>query len=419
MSLNGFTSKPWKRPIQVVVSAVVVGTALATGIYRQQVKGEPAHVALPFKSEVKIEVRDGYRYITSNGIPNHLVGQFPGRGNPNRISPQTYTFRVPLLPKPASGPMRGQLFGVAVNGIVFDPGTAELWNNDFRWHYEALSGMIGSRNAVGVDENLAHVQPNGAYHYHGLPHGLLHKLDDTHKMALVGWAADGYPIYSHDCYSSPNDPKSSLKEMKSSYRLKKGNRPGGDGPSGPYDGSFASDYEFVKGSGDLDEYNGRVGVTPEFPKGTFYYVLTDDFPFVPRQFKGEPDASFSKGGRGGPGGSGGFGGGPGGQGGRGPGGPGGFGGPGQMGPPRGMMPGDALAEYLGLSEAQKFKYAEFNKVVEALGAENFATPEFSRLKLTPEQIHRIGTGGKLREVLSADQIRTLEANRRQGGPPPE
>jgi hypothetical protein len=48
----------------------------------------------------------------------------------------------------------------------------------------------------------------------------------------------------------------------------------------------------VAGSGDLDECNGRTGPTPEFPGGTYHYVLTDDFPFVPRLWRGTPDGSF-------------------------------------------------------------------------------------------------------------------------------
>ncbi|MFX8999754.1 YHYH protein, partial [Acinetobacter baumannii] len=89
--------------------------------------------------------------------------------------------------------MRGIAPGVAINGVPFDPGTAELWNNDMRWHYEALSGLIPTQGGLGVDANNAHVQPNGAYHYHGLPMGLLNQLNYTTHMTLVGWAADGYP----------------------------------------------------------------------------------------------------------------------------------------------------------------------------------------------------------------------------------
>jgi hypothetical protein len=247
-------------------------------------------------SECKIEVKSGYRYIESNGIPNHSTGQFPNQGNPNSIRAQSYKRRVPVVPRPGHGEHRGYEFGVAINGVMFDPGTAELWNNDRRWHYEALSGVMVSHGSLGMDQNLAHVQPNGAYHYHGLPMGLLNKLDYRNHVVLVGWAADGYPIYGPYGYTDPLDSRSRIKELKSSYRLKSGTRPsGGDGPGGAYDGSFAQDYEYVAGLGDLDEYNGRTGVTVEFPKGTFYYVLTSSWPFVPRMFRGDPDESFAKG----------------------------------------------------------------------------------------------------------------------------
>jgi hypothetical protein len=208
---------------------------------------------------------------------------------------------------------------------MFDPGTAEFWNNDPRWTYEALTGMMVSRGSLGIDSNFAHVQPTGAYHYHGLPMGLLERLGYRSKMVLVGYAADGYPIYGPYCYTNANDQRSGLKMLKSSYRLKSGSRSSGNnGPGGIYDGSFAQDYEYVKGLGDLDEYNGRTGVTPEYPEGTFYYVLTDKWPFIPRIFRGTPDSTFSKG----P---------PGGGGGGRPGGgrPRGFGGPGNGGPPGG------------------------------------------------------------------------------------
>lgn len=271
-------------------------------------------------SEVKIEVKEGFRCIDSNGIPDHSTGQFPNRNNPNRIAPQSYHFRVPVEPKPASSGQPAQLFGVALNGVVFEPGTAEMWNGDFRWRYEALTGLFGGRGKLGADDSLAHVQPNGAYHYHGLPMGFLNKRDYKNKMTLIGYAADGYPIYGPYVYSDNKDPKSPLKMVRSGYRIKNGDRPGGEsGPGGAYDGSFASDYEFVKGNSELDEYNGRTGVTPEYPEGTFYYVLTDNWPFIPRKFRGTPDPSFRKG----PGGAGG----PGGR----PGRPGGFGRPG--GPP--------------------------------------------------------------------------------------
>jgi hypothetical protein len=194
---------------------------------------------------------------------------------------------------------------VALNGVVFDPGTAEIYQDGDRsspWRYEALlsNTEMGTtpriRTGLGLDTSHAHVQPNGAYHYHGLPTLLMERLSGGEKkMTHVGWAADGYPVYAVHAPAKAEDASSPLRAMKSSYRLKKTARPGGeDAPSGQPDGSFGLDYEYVAGSGDLDEFGGRTGPTPEFPQGTYYYVLTEDWPFIPRAHRGTPDPSFSK-----------------------------------------------------------------------------------------------------------------------------
>lgn len=245
--------------------------------------------------QVRTTKSEGFLVLESNGLPDHATGAFPNPGNPNRIAPRNHRFRIPMKPSPARGEARGVLFGVAVNGIPFDPGTAELWNGDFRWHYEALSGALSVGNRLGVDRNLAHVQPDGTYHYHGIPKGLVERLGADKRMVRIGWAADGYPVYSNFGPKHAGDLDSPMTRLSSSWRLRTGKRPGGDGPGGTYDGSFQQDFEYVEGSGDLDRFNGRFGPTPEYPKGTYYYVLTDTFPFVPRQFKGEPDVSFRKG----------------------------------------------------------------------------------------------------------------------------
>ena len=248
-------------------------------------------------NRVAITIEGDYRVIHANGLPDHSAGRFPNRGNPNRIAAQNYNFRVRLHPQTNAQPtqLRMSPFGVAVNGVVFDPGAAEWWDDGHVWQYEPMSGAIN----LGVDQNNAHVQPNGAYHYHAIPTGLLNKLTGGKpKPALVGWAGDGFPIYGPWSFSDAKNTNSALKKLSSSYRVKPGARSGG--PGGNYDGSFVADFEFVKGAGDLDECNGRFGVTLEFPQGTYYYVLTEDWPFIPRQFKGTPDASFIR--RGPPGG---------------------------------------------------------------------------------------------------------------------
>ncbi len=242
---------------------------------------------------VKITEKDGFRFFESNGVPDHQHGEFPNRGNPNTISAQRYQFRVPHKPEIADKPIDagGVLFGIALNGIPFDPGTAELWRNDPEWRYDALSGKIN----LGLDESNAHVQPNGAYHYHGLPMGLISKLSTVDQMTLVGYAADGFPIYNQFGHADAKDAKSPLTKLRSSYQLKKGQRPDGDeGPGGDYDGTFNQDFEYVDGSGDLDECNGRFSVTPEFPEGIYHYVITEQFPFISRLFKGTPDDSFRR-----------------------------------------------------------------------------------------------------------------------------
>ncbi len=249
--------------------------------------------AAALTSQVQITVSDGLRHITSNGIPNHAPGQFPNRGNPHSIQPQNHRYTIPERPVIAAQPtlLGMRSFGIAVNGVPFDPNAAEWWDDARLWQYEPMTP--GGMN-LGIDEHHAHVQPTGTYHYHGLPTGLIIQLTgEKPGMVLIGWAADGFPIYGPWGHERADDLTSSLKRVTSSYQLKKGQRPQ-NGPPGQHDGTFVADYEFVPGSGDLDECNGRFGPTPEFPQGIYHYHIIDHFPYIPRFFKGTPDASFDR-----------------------------------------------------------------------------------------------------------------------------
>lgn len=249
-------------------------------------------------ARMRVEESEGMRVFEADGLPDHATGRFPNRGNPNTIGAQRYELRVPLAPQKAARatPLVRSPFGIALNGVLFDPGTAEFWNDDpgSGWNYEALSGKLD----LGLDQNNAHVQPNGAYHYHGLPAGLADRLGYRAKPALLGYAADGFPIYAPFSYANAARAEGALVELRSSYRVRQGTRP--SGPGGRYDGTFVEDYEYVAGTGDLDECNGRQGVTPESPGGTYYYVVTGAFPFIPRCYAGLPHASFQRRGPGGP-----------------------------------------------------------------------------------------------------------------------
>lgn len=261
------------------------------------------------KNKVSVKTKGKYRVITANAIPNHKVGQFPNPGNPNRMSEQKKKYRIPLSPKKegkltsvsADGFGQGfpaYEFGVALNGVKLEPTAAEFFggrgpNMNAAWALEALSTNVN----LGDDCNNAHVQPTGEYHYHGTPWEFIKKLPRG-SMQQVGWAADGFPIYYKYGYEDPLNPKSQIVELMSSYQLRKGQRPGNGttAPDGVYDGTYVRDFEYKEGLGHLDKANGRFGVTPEFPEGTYYYVITDDFPSLPRYFVGKPSKDFAVGG---------------------------------------------------------------------------------------------------------------------------
>ena len=256
---------------------------------------EPANQEAPAASDVTVSVDGNERIIEANGMPGTLVGQFPNRGNPHAMAIQNIVYRVSSEPKLAeqTTPVDLGEFGVAVNGVPFEPAAAEwyLGNPGGGWRYEPLSGAL----RLGMDANYAHVQAQGNYHYHGLPTLLLEGLgvSESAHSPLVGWAGDGFPIYALYGNSKGDDPSSAIKELTSSYRLKPNGRPTGNlEPGGTYDGTFVIDYEYVAGAGDLDECNGRFSVTPEFPQGTYAYFLSEAWPVIPRCFRGTPAAQF-------------------------------------------------------------------------------------------------------------------------------
>ena len=256
------------------------------------------------ESQVRFGVQGGMRVVTANGLPDHVTGRFPNRGNPNVVSEQDYTFRMALDPAPPSGPVdsiddiyrdNGTLFGVALNGVPFEPATGMNWTPEGirrggrpgDWVFEAIGGSVD----FGIDHANAHVQRTGAYHYHGIPVPMVRNGQPT----LVGYAADGYPIYGPMGYQDPLDAGSPVITLRPSWQLKTTARPGPpDGPGGLPDGRFTADFVFAPGSGDLDYLNGRFGVTPEYPGGVYHYVLTDGFPHVPRGFAAAPDPSFRR-----------------------------------------------------------------------------------------------------------------------------
>ena len=239
------------------------------------------------------------RNLVANGIPDHEVGAFPNDGNPNTISEQTVSESFTLTPVESTrattlGGPRG-VTGMVLNGVKIDASTAgscddsgddcSLVDNSGSWSIEALGQTSFN---FGTDSNNAHVQPGGSYHYHGMPEGFIAlQGGDSTTVTLIGWAADGFPIYARYGYSDANDATSEIKAMTGSYELAdtiSESRPSVDIYSL---GTFAQDWAYVENSGDLDECNGRFGVTPEFPGGIYHYYATDTYPYFQRCVKGE------------------------------------------------------------------------------------------------------------------------------------
>jgi uncharacterized protein YjdB len=259
-------------------------------------------------SEVCFDVTGDTRTISSNQYPSHAVGSFPNADptaiaitrvldlTPETAANVTYVFDETGMPTPMN--QNFWQFGIATNGVEFHPMGLQPWENpgdgEQNWEWQV---QVTEEGQVGLDAYGAHVTTQGNYHYHGDIVGLAVGENGSRHSLLYGFAGDGFPIYYKYGYVSANDPTSGIKELLSSHQLKSGSRTGtgtagADYPDGTHDGTYIQDYEFVNGLGDLDECNGRTGVTPEFPGGTYYYVITADFPVTPNCFSGTPDSDW-------------------------------------------------------------------------------------------------------------------------------
>lgn len=231
--------------------AVAITVSAATALYAAS-------------NRVQIREDSSQTCIRSNSIPDHSTGQFPNRGNPHRMSSQNISTCLPASPIKGSTPQKARTIGIAENGVIIRPGTADYYDaNSRRGHSRNrssgwnLDGM-GPGNTLGLDSNNAHVDRSGMYHYHGVPAPLVQASQDTR----IGWAADGFEIH----YVGTN--------ARSSYMLKGGTRK--TAPGGAHDGTYNEDFQYVAGSGNLDQCNGGT------VKGQYMYFATDSYPYFPR-----------------------------------------------------------------------------------------------------------------------------------------
>jgi hypothetical protein len=95
--------------------------------------------------------------------------------------------------------------------------------------------------------------------------------DSSAHSPIIGWAYDGNPIYGPYGYSSING--GTIRSMVPGYNQVLTDNPYRPSTSLYPFGFFVEDYEYT-GNGDLDEFNGRFCVTPEYPNGIYAYFCT-------------------------------------------------------------------------------------------------------------------------------------------------
>ncbi|XZF13214.1 YHYH protein [Chitinophagaceae bacterium MMS25-I14] len=239
--------------------------------------------------------------------------------NPGTCVAQNWVHRFPRNPTvPVTktvSPKIGEI-GMLINGIaIYGLSNANSWSGTANANPQA--GGQGVWNVeVGKSEGFvldtafgAHPQQGGVYHSHTTPYRLYKNTPTSKHSPLIGWAFDGYPIYGPYGYSSAMDSTSTVIRMKSGYSLRnittRTTLPGGAAASQPGPavnstypiGTYCEDYEWLAANGgDLDAYNGRMCVTPEFPQGTYAYFVTIDaagnaqFPYyIGIDYYGQPD----------------------------------------------------------------------------------------------------------------------------------
>jgi hypothetical protein len=146
--------------------------------------------------------------------------------------------------------------------FVKSSGINALFDANIRQLTANTNIKIGSEVLVEKDSSLQYTISG----YFDTLRNSFNDIDSKHSE-IIGWAYDGNPIYGPYGYPDP-EIESGLKLLTSGYTQNTSNI--FDRPSTFGGGFFVEDYAYTN-SGDLDEYNGRFGKTPEFPNGVYAY----------------------------------------------------------------------------------------------------------------------------------------------------
>jgi len=307
---------------------LAAGTALTTWSNGSQTQSSPAYCGVQ-----EVYSSSNSVYIRSTGLAGYTMGPWQNGSFPNLPANQKLLYRVPRTNNvPAAKFISGGgQIGIFVDGVeMFNSWDAFAWNGSaevsagnttYYWNRDAYVN-----EGATFDAGNAHQQNTGTYHYHANPPALRYLLGDhvdynaatktysestntpTKHSPILGWVADSFPIYGSYGYSVSNDASSGIRRMVSGYVIRNGsygtsnltangrttipqwavrlfnvasNIVAGPAVSTSYplgrymeDNDYLGDHGYTQGVDfDLDEYNGRWCVTPEFPGGTYAYFV--------------------------------------------------------------------------------------------------------------------------------------------------
>lgn len=239
-------------------------------------------------------------YISTNNIADWIPAGYDWPNNPWFPESQNFVFKITLNPTEKLSnkiPTPYGHIGIWTNGVsIYNPKDAKSWDDEETWFQNAF--YFEHQHIETFDDCLGHPNNLHEYHLHVNPTCLYNDKDSTQHAPLIGFAFDGFPIYGAYGYENP-DGTGPIKRLRSSYRLRditaRSSLP--DGTALPASlhgpviaiyplGAYMEDFEYINGWGDLDQYNGRFCVTPEYPDGIYAYFVTLDedlepaFPYV-------------------------------------------------------------------------------------------------------------------------------------------
>lgn len=286
----------------------------------------------------EIDYSSSWVYIRSTGLGFHVMGPWYLDTAKTQLFPNlpvnTKTYlRIPRSPTaPASKTATGLgAIGCFVDGVaMYNSWDAYYWNGTEDTSGGSSTGYYWRRDAyvnegASFDPANAHQDQSGTYHYHANPPALRYLLGDCvnynpasntytenpsnlHHSPILAWTYDGYPLYGPYGYSNATNANSGIRRMVSGYALRNGqngtdnltvtgrtsipawavrlfgvsSNQSGPSVSTSYPlGRYMEDNDYLGDVGktqgvdfDLDEYNGRYCVTPEFPNGTYAYFVS-------------------------------------------------------------------------------------------------------------------------------------------------